>query len=190
VDHDQILVQQAAGGNRLAFDELINRHHGRIYQLVRILTGNDPDTEDLTQETFIRAFRGLGTFRGTSTFVTWIHRIAVNVARTHMARGRQQGASPWRHAHSGNPFDRADDPPAPDDVETDVGRRLHIDRALATLPGDLRVLITLRDVQGLDYREIAEITGQPIGSVASGVFRARRRLRPILAPLMARAPGA
>jgi RNA polymerase sigma-70 factor (ECF subfamily) len=93
-------------------------------------------------------------------------------------------------APAGKPLEAADDPAAPDDVETDVGRRLLIDRALATLPDDLRTLITLRDVQGFDYREIAEITGQPIGSVASGVFRARRRLRPILAPVMTRAPGA
>jgi len=185
VDCDQILVQQAADGSRPAFDELVNRHHRRIYQLVRILTRDDPDTEDLAQETFIRAFRGLGHFRGTSTFGTWLHRIAINVVKTHVARRRLEDVAE-RRTRTDDSQDVADDVAALDDVENDVGRRLLIDRALASLPVELRLLITLRDVQGLDYREIAAITGLPMGSVASGVFRARRRLRPILAPLIGR----
>jgi RNA polymerase sigma-70 factor (ECF subfamily) len=194
VDVDETLVAQAAKGNREAFDELVRRYQSRIFQLVRILTSGDADAEDLVQDTFMRAYRAVGTFRGDSTFRTWLHRIAVNVVRSHAARrsirgdrrtlGYARGASP-------NP-DRGDDEleigrvAAGDDLENAVVRRRMIDQALARLPPDLRLMITLRDVQGLEYREIALITGVPIGTVESRIFRGRRRLRPMLEPLLAR----
>ena len=178
MDVDETLVAEAARGNREAFDELVRRYQSRMFQLVRILTSGDAEAEDLVQDTFVRAYRAVGQFRGDSTFRTWLHRIAVNVVRSHAARRNTRA-------------DRDDEEaigrvPAHGDLESAVVRRRMIDQALARLPPDLRLLITLRDVQGLEYREIAVITGLPLGTVESRIFRGRRRLRPMLEPLLAR----
>jgi RNA polymerase sigma-70 factor, ECF subfamily len=178
VDVDETLVAEAARGNREAFDELVRRYQSRMFQLVRILTSGDADAEDLVQDTFVRAYRAVGQFRGDSTFRTWLHRIAVNVVRSHAAR-RNHLAVDGDDTSIGSV-------PAHGDLESAVVRRRTIDQALARLPPDLRLLITLRDVQGLEYREIALITGLPIGTVESRIFRGRRRLRPMLEPLLAR----
>ncbi len=155
-----------------------------MYQLVRILTAGDGDSEDLVQETFVRAFRGIGRFRGDSTFRTWLHRIAVNVIRSHATRrGRRLEMQLPEGDDDGEPaLARL---PSAEDLEDATVRRQMIDRALASLPEGMRLLVTLRDVQGLDYREIAAITGLPMGTVESRIFRGRRRLRPLLAPLLA-----
>jgi RNA polymerase sigma-70 factor (ECF subfamily) len=188
VDVDETLVAEAARGNREAFDELVRRYHTRMFQLVRILTSGDEESEDLVQDTFVRAYRAVAQFRGESTFRTWLHRIALNVVRSHVTRrsGRRDRAPLVE--------DRADEESAvarlasTEDLENAVVRRRMIDQALAQLPPDMRLLITLRDVQGLEYREIATITGLPIGTVESRIFRGRRRLRPMLEPLLSRPP--
>lgn len=179
---DHVLVQQASAGDRCAFDELVRRHQVRIYQLVRLMTNDDPEAEDLMQEAFVRAYRGLSTFRGDSGFGTWLHSITVNLVRTHLGRRRHELAFDDVDAIE---FDLVSNVASTEDVESDVSRRVAIDRALAMLPDDLRLLVRLRDVEGLEYREICLMTGRPHGSVASGVFRARRRLRDLLAPLVA-----
>jgi RNA polymerase sigma-70 factor (ECF subfamily) len=195
VDVDETLVAQAARGDREAFDELVRRYQSRLFQLVRILTSGDAEAEDLVQDTFVRAYRAVGRFRGDSTFRTWLHRIAVNVVRTHAARRSSRGGRrPPAYSARGEPLDpdRGDDEAAigrvaaDEDLENAVVQRRMIDQALARLPAELRLLITLRDVQGLEYREIARITGLPIGTVESRIFRGRRRLRPMLEPLLAR----
>lgn len=186
MDVDETLAAKAARGNREAFDELVNRYQSRMFQLVRILTSGDAEAEDLVQDTFVRAYRAVGQFRGDSTFRTWLHRIAVNVVRSHAARRNSRGRPRSVEA------DAADDDAAVgrlashEDLEDAVVRRRTIDQALARLPPEMRLLITLRDVQGLEYREIAVITGLPIGTVESRIFRGRRRLRPMLAPLLER----
>jgi RNA polymerase sigma-70 factor (ECF subfamily) len=192
VDADETLAAKAARGNREAFDELVRRYQSRMFQLVRILTSGDVEAEDLVQDTFVRAYRAVGQFRGESTFRTWLHRIAVNVVRSHAVRRKSRRLDSARSRES----DRGDDDGAiervasREDLESAVVQRRMIDQALARLPPDQRLLITLRDVQGLEYREIAVITGLPIGTVESRIFRGRRRLRPMLEPLLARsAPG-
>ena len=179
MDVDETLVAQAARGNREAFDELVRRYQSRMFQLVRILTSGDAEAEDLVQDTFVRAYRAVGRFRGDSTFRTWLHRIAVNVVRSHAARRKGRRGGDDDEEAMGRVASL-------EDLENAVVRRRMIDQALARLPPDLRLLITLRDVQGLEYREIATITGLPIGTVESRIFRGRRRLRPMLAPLLAR----
>jgi RNA polymerase sigma-70 factor, ECF subfamily len=173
-------------GDREAFDALVLRYQSRIYRLARIMGGgHGHDAEDLTQETFIRAYRAVGQFRHDSTFRTWLHRIALNVIWSHVSSRRQRA----RHVELES--DRDDDGPAShepatsSDVEASLIRRQAIDRALATLSTEARLAITLRDIQGLEYHEIATITGVPIGTVESRIFRARRRLRPLLEPLRA-----
>jgi RNA polymerase sigma-70 factor (ECF subfamily) len=186
MDPDLALVRAAAGGDEDAFAELVRRHQRRVFNLARALTGNEDEAEDLAQETFIRAFRGLARFRGDSAFTTWLYRITVNVFRSGRSR-----KSLWSRLWSVEPERRhvgpADPSPAAD-LEADLVRRDLIDKALAEVPPDLRLAVTLRDIEGLEYREIAEVTGVPIGTVMSRIFRGRQRLRVALVALMHR-PG-
>jgi len=175
---DRRLAEAASGGSREAFDELVRRHQASILNLVRALTGGSADAEDLAQDVFVRAWRGLSGFRGESAFRTWLHRVAINVVQSH--RGRASKLRRLFHVGPASP-DAQEDPiesaADPGDLEQEVILRDAIDKALATLPEELRIAVTLRDVQGLDYRAIAEITGAPIGTVESRIFRARARLK-------------
>ncbi len=184
MDPDGAFVEAAAAGNREAFDELVRRHQAAIVTLVRVLTSGRGDPEDLAQEVFVRAWRSLRGFRRDSTFRTWLHRVAINVVRTNQSRrtrvlrvivpfgGRDGDSTP------------PDVPSGEEPVDALLARRQVIERALASLPGDLRAAVTLRDVQGLDYKEIAAALGVPVGTVESRIFRARQRLKPLLAPLI------
>jgi RNA polymerase sigma-70 factor (ECF subfamily) len=136
----------------------------------------------------VRAWRGIRSFRSDSTFKTWLYGIAVNVVRTHRVR-----RSRLRRIFRDLPKDetRAADlleHASPDDgIEAPLAMRDLIDRALATLPEDMREAVVLRDVQGLEYREIAAALDVPIGTVESRIFRARKALRPLLESLRRRA---
>ena len=178
MDPDRALVEAAAGGSREAFDELVRRHQGAVIALARVLTAGRGDAEDLAQDVFVRAWRSLRSFRGDSTFRTWLHRVAINVIRTSQSRQ-------WRVAQL---IVRDDRPPdivsGEEPVDATLARRQLIERALATLSDELRVAVTLRDMQGLDYKEIAAALDVPIGTVESRIFRARAKLKPLLAPLM------
>lgn len=188
VDTDEALVTAAQAGDREAVDTLIRRHQSRIFNFALTLTAGGADAEDLAQETFIRAFRGLSRFRGESSFRNWLYRIAVNAARTRRAQRARQAAV-WearvevddlagrRPARAAGSVEQADG------VEEAMIRRQALDRALAALPHDLRAAVVLRDVEGLEYREIAAVLGIPDGTVMSRIFRARRLLRPMLAEL-------
>jgi RNA polymerase sigma-70 factor (ECF subfamily) len=177
VDADRGLVDEAAAGSREAFDELVLRYQTPILNLARALTAGSADAEDLAQDVFVRAWRSLSGFRGDSTFSTWLYRVAINVIHSHRSRTsrlRRLFRSPPAGETADDPIEAA---PAPVDLERDVLLRDVIDKALATLPQDLRLAVTLRDIQGLDYRAIAEVTGTPIGTVESRIFRARQRLK-------------
>jgi RNA polymerase sigma-70 factor (ECF subfamily) len=184
VDADRELVTRAADGSREAFDELVRRHRAAIVSLARALTNGSADAEDIAQDVFVRAWRGIRSFRGESAFRTWLHRVALNVIHSHQGRAarirRMFYTPPADNADEMNFIERA---PGPVDVETDVVVRDAIDRALGSLPDELRIAVTLRDVQGLDYREIASLLDVPIGTVESRIFRGRQRLKPLLAPL-------
>ena len=183
VDADRELVERAARGSREAFDELVRRHQRAIVSLARALTRGSADAEDIAQDVFLRAWRGLGRFRGDSTFRTWLHRVAVNVVHSHtgrVGRLRQLLLPRSDSVDADDPIERA---PARTDLEAETLLRDAIDRALATLPEELRMAVILRDVQGLDYREIADVLDVPIGTVESRIFRGRQRLKPLLAPL-------
>jgi RNA polymerase sigma-70 factor, ECF subfamily len=180
VDPDRELVAAAGAGSRDAFDELIRRHHAAILTLARVLTGGRGDADDLAQEVFVRAWRSLRGFRGDSSFRTWLHRVAINVVRTSQAKEARLARLFVRRSKDDEPFDP---PAATEPFDAELARRQAIDRALATLPGELRVAVTLRDLQGLEYKEIAALLNVPIGTVESRIFRARQRLRPLLEPL-------
>ena len=179
VDADRALVTAAQAGDPDAVTALVHRYQNRIFNFTLAMTGNAADAEDLAQETFIRAFRGLHRFRGDSSFKNWLYRIAANAAHT-LRGAHQRRAAVWearvesddvaeRHLAAGN-----------DSVERQTIRRQAIDRALAALPVDLRTAVVLHDVEGLEYHEIADAMDVPIGTVMSRIFRARRRLRPLL----------
>ncbi len=187
MDADRGLVDAAAAGDREAFDELVRRYQAQILNLVRALTGGDMDADDLAQEAFVRAWRGLRGFRGDSAFRTWLYGLTVNVVRTHYGRRKRLRRLFWtRSGEAENEADPVDRATADVSIETALVMRNAIDRALAALPADLREAVTLRDVQGLGYREIAGVLGVPIGTVESRIFRARQKLRPLLEPLMKR----
>ena len=184
LDPDRELVREAAAGSREAFDQLVVRYQSRIFNLARVLTANDDAAEDLAQEAFIRAYRAIRRFRGDSSFKTWLYAVATNVIRTHLTR---RGKRTWHWSQpGGDEMDVEQMPSEHIDVERDLVLRDAVDRALATLPAEFRIAVTLRDVHGLEYREIAEMLNVPIGTVESRIFRARQRLRPLLAPLISR----
>lgn len=189
MDADRPLVDAAAAGDREAFDELVRRHQTRILSLTRALLAGSAEADDIAQEVFVRAWRGIRGFRGDGTFSAWLHRIAANLICSQQRRfSRERRLFGMRVGEEAS--DAVEGLPSPADVETEVMLRVTIDRALARLPFDLRIAVVLRDLQGLDYKEIASALDIPIGTVESRIFRGRQRLRPLLRLLQNRATGA
>ena len=185
VDPDLASLERARAGDNGAFEALVLRYQARIVNYASAMVHDAGAAEDVAQETFVRAWRALGRFRGESTFKTWLYRIATNVARTHLdRRGRRARIADRSLDDEAEPLQAGDVPSPAPDAETALVRREAIDRALSELPDELRQALVLRDVEGLDYKEIAGVTGAPIGTVESRIFRARRRLRTLLRPLV------
>lgn len=171
------LISRSRGGDLDAFESLVRAHQDRIYNLAYRLTGNREDATDAAQEAFIRAFQALPRFRQASTFSTWLYRIAVNAA---LDLVRRRPAIP--------PVELTSDHRAPDDPEVeaqrrDIHRRIHA--ALGHVPAEYRAAVVLRDLQGLEYEEVARVLGVPVGTVRSRISRGREVLRAQLADLVA-----
>ena len=190
---DQALVQRVQAGEKRAFDLLVGKYQHKVTSLISRYVHDWSECQDVAQETFIRAYRALGNFRGDSQFYTWLYKIAVNTAKNHLV---SMGRRP-----------PTDDVDAMDAVQYDGGTRLReagtpehelirqqIERTVMetveALPEELRMAITLREVDGLSYEEIAETMDCPIGTVRSRIFRARdaidQKLRPLLGTERAR----
>jgi RNA polymerase sigma-70 factor (ECF subfamily) len=181
MDADRDLVAAAAEGDLDAFEKLVQRHQTRLVGYLRGLTNSESDAEDLAQEAFLRAYRSLKGFRGTSSFRTWLYQIATNVFRNWLEKRRNQ--APVNAGSIDAPPPGHDEPVEPMGEEHPEERHLQrdaIDRALAALPGDQREAVLLRDVEGFEYREIAEQLGVPLGTVESRIFRGRTRLKELL----------
>jgi RNA polymerase sigma-70 factor (ECF subfamily) len=183
-DPDRPLVARAAAGDRDAFTELVRRYQSRIHNLVVTLGVPRADAEDVSQDVFIRVYRGIDRFRGDALFRTWLYQVTINAVRSHLgaAPATRRPDPPAGHEDDG----RAAEPAVDDPFARRLADRQVIDRALAALPVEWREAVTLRDVEGLSYREIAELTGTPIGTVESRIFRARQQLRTHLATLLDR----
>ena len=181
MDADAPLVAAAAGGDIAAFETLVRRHQTRLVGYLRGLTNADADAEDLAQEAFLRAYRSLRGFRGTSSFKTWLYQIATNVFRTWLEKKRNQAGLSAVSLDAPMPgTEEAMDPAGETNPEGRHVDRDAIDRALADLPADQREAVLLRDVEGFEYREIAEQLNVPLGTVESRIFRGRQRLRELL----------
>jgi len=176
VDDDQAVVDRARAGDDQAFGLLVRKYQHRALTIARALGADPAEAEDVAQDAFLRAYRGLARFRGASTFRTWLVQVVTNTARTHR---RQRTARRETSADEGE-MPIAERLPDPANLEHATIARDRVARALAALPVDLREAVVLRDVEGLDYREIAEVLGVPIGTVESRIFRGRARLRAAL----------
>jgi len=187
VDTDEkILIERCRAGDLAAFEPLVEKYRQRVYRLAYNVLRDPDEAWDVAQDAFIRAFQALPSFRGDSAFYTWLFRIVMNVARDrsrqHAARGRAFGTERVDEKD----WDRVlvDQATSPDTHATQVEERDRIARALATLSEPHRAIIMLSDLEGLSYREIAEVLNIPMGTVMSRLHNARRRLRDALGPLL------
>lgn len=183
---DRELVARCQAGDLAAFEPLVERYRQRVWRLAYNVVRDREEAWDVVQEAFIRAYQALPRFRGQSAFYTWLFRIVMNVAadrvRQRAARGRAFGTERVPEEE----WDRvmADQGRRPDDAAVRTEDRERILAALEALSGDHRAIIMLSDVEGLSYREIAEVLDIPIGTVMSRLHNARKRLRAALGRLL------
>ncbi|MGY0634429.1 RNA polymerase sigma factor RpoE [Luteimonas sp. A478] len=184
---DQELVKRVQSGDMAAFDLLVRKYQHRIAGLIGRYVSDWSECQDVAQETFIRAYRAIGSFRGDAQFYTWLHRIAVNTAKNHLVSlGRRPPGSDIDVADA-EQFDsgvRLRDTDTPEREMMRQQMEQTVLRAVEQLPEELRVAITLREVDGLSYEEIAQRMGCPVGTVRSRIFRAREAIDEELKPLM------
>jgi RNA polymerase sigma-70 factor, ECF subfamily len=162
---DDALVRRAAGGDRHAFDEIVRRHRDRVWAVTLRICRNREEAEDALQETFIAAYRALGSFRGGAQLSTWLYRIATNKSYDVIGRRRPTAA-----------LEDVAEPAAPVDEYEQSSRRSALEAALRALPDGFREACVLCDVMGLTPTEAAEVLGIPAGTVKSRAFRGRALL--------------
>ncbi len=184
---DQALIERCRAGDLAAFEPLVEKYRQRAWRVAYQIVRDREDAQDVCQEAFIRAYRSLGSFRGHSAFYTWFFRIVVNLAtdrvRQRAARGRALGTEPLTENDlQGVLPDHATAPP--DDEAARRQERRRIAEGLDALPPKFRTIIILSDVEGLSYREMAEVLSIPVGTVMSRLHTARKRLRTLLKPLL------
>jgi RNA polymerase sigma-70 factor (ECF subfamily) len=187
-DLDQELVLRAQGGDQRAFELLVVKYERRIARLLSRMIRDQSEIEDVSQEAFIKAYRALPSFRGESAFYTWLYRIAINTAKNHLSTlGRRPVLSAEYEDEDGDSVDAASLVPDFHTPETELSNKQivsTVNEAVDALPEELREAITLREMDGMSYDEIAAAMDCPIGTVRSRIFRAREaianRLRPLL----------
>ncbi|MBE2210175.1 MAG: RNA polymerase sigma factor RpoE [Xanthomonadaceae bacterium] len=185
LDHE--LVRRVQDGETAAFDLLVRRYQHRIVALVARYVGDWSEAQDVAQDAFIRAYRAIGGFRGDAQFYTWLHRIAVNTAKNHLVAMKRRPPTADIDAIDAEQYAGALQMRDTDTPERELLRH-EVEQAVMqtvnALPKELRLAITLREVEGLSYEQIAEQLRCPIGTVRSRIFRAReaidRELRPLL----------
>ncbi len=184
---DRTLVERVQRGDKRAFDVLVLKYQHKLVKLVSRYVRDPSEVMDVVQEAFIKAYRALPSFRGESAFYTWIYRIAINTAKNYLvAQGRRP---PDGDIDSGD-VDQIEGETELKDNATPERLLLRdeieetVMDAIAQLPEDLRVAITLRELEGLSYEEIAEAMDCPVGTVRSRIFRAREAINKRLQPLL------
>ena len=181
------LIQRCIAGDASAFEPLVEKYRQRVWRLAYQVLHDREEAWDVAQEAFVRAFHSLPSFRGQSAFYTWLFRITVNVATDrHRQRGAQARAfGPERVTEEEWARTTPDPGGGPDQQAARAEHRERIRRALDALPPKARAIIMLSDVEGLSYREIAEVLNCPIGTVMSRLHNARKRLKGLLGPMLA-----
>ena len=184
---DRALVEQVQKGDTRAFDLLVRKYQHRVIGLISRYIQDWSECEAVAQEAFIRAYRAIGSFRGDSQFYTWMYKIAVNTAKNHLvSQGRRPPTEDVAiedalYAESANGL-RDGDTPEHELLRQEIEQTVF--STVQALPEDLRTAITLREVDGLSYEEIAEAMSCPIGTVRSRIFRAREAIDTSLRPLI------
>lgn len=190
---DQLLVERVQQGDKKAFELLVAKYHRKIIRLISRLIRDHAEVEDVAQDAFIKAYRALPQFRGESAFYTWLYRIAVNTAKNYLAtQGRRPSSASDIDNEEAETFADADQLRDINTPESMLHTRQIADtvnRAMESLPEELRVAITLREIEGLSYEEIAEAMECPIGTVRSRIFRAREAIAEKLRPLLGTVEG-
>ena len=186
---DQPLVERVQRGDKKAFDLLVLKYQHRIIKLVSRYVRDPSDAQDVAQEAFLKAYRALPKFRGDSAFYTWLYRIVINTAKNYLVMQSRRPVSTETDGMSGDD-EQSELESALKDYTTPENMLLKDEieatllDAIEQLPEDLRTAITLREVEGLSYEEIASVMMCPIGTVRSRIFRAReaidKRLKPLL----------
>ena len=195
-DSDAVLVQRAVAGDQRAFELLVIKYQRRLQRLIGRLVRDTDLVEDIAQETFIRAYRALPQFRGESQFYTWLYRIAVNTAKKFLQERKRSPTMSDRAFVANEDNDetfRVVAEPINDETPESVLAAKEIAAAvnsgLAALPLDLRQALTLREIEGLSYEEIAAVMDCPMGTVRSRIFRARELISAKLKPMLERQTG-
>lgn len=183
---DQILVEKVQKGDQQAFNLLVIKYQHKVASLVSRYVPQ-ADVPDVAQESFIKAYRAIGSFRGDSAFYTWLYRIAVNTAKNYLvAHDRRPPASDLEASDAEN-FETASalkEISNPENLMLSDELKKVVFRTIESLPEDLRMAITLRELDGLSYEEIAEIMDCPVGTVRSRIFRAREAIDNKVQPLI------
>ena len=186
---DQQLIERIQRGDKNAFNLLVRKYQHKVVSLVSRYVNNPGDIPDVAQEAFIKAYRAIPDFRGERAFYTWLYRIAVNTAKNYIvAQGRRppdmdvdsQDAETYEGAESLHEVANPENLMLSDEIRAEVAA------TLAGLPEDLRTAITLREIEGLSYEEIAEVMECPVGTVRSRIFRAREAIDKRIQPLLQR----
>ncbi len=185
---DQQLVERAQRGDKHAFELLVSKYQRKLARLLSRFIRDSTEVEDVTQEAFIKAYRALPTFRGDSAFYTWLYRIGINTAKNYLvAMGRRAPTTTDIDSEEAEGFENGDQLRDLNTPENELMSRQvaeTVNQTLGELPEELRTAITLREIEGMSYEDIANIMNCPIGTVRSRIFRAREAIAEKLRPLL------
>ena len=173
-DIDSVLIEKAKNGNKGAFNILVNKYYPRVYATLFSFTKSKEDSEDLSQQTFIKVWQQISSFRGDSAFFTWVYRIAINLAKNFVA------SSGFKKQKINTSIENAEiDVSSFEDIESAAIHEESLNEIknfINTMPESLKTAFTLREVEGKSYEDISVITNTPIGTVRSRIFRARESI--------------
>jgi len=189
---DRALVERVQAGDQQAYGLLVAKYQRKLLRLVSRLIRDPAEAEDVAQEAFIKAYRALPSFRGESAFYTWLYRIGVNTAKNWLIANRRRAPTATEmdntEAENYGESDLLRDVDTPERLLMSKQIADTVNSAMAELPEELRTAVTLREIEGLSYEEIAQVMDCPIGTVRSRIFRARESIAQKLRPLLDTGP--